>query len=155
MTDICIFAELHYAVQKPDLVFRFNNQKVNVKEETVELENFNSKTIFKFDCNLNQQNYLQIELKNKNDSLVTTESDHWVDIKNIVVDNIDADWLLLINSKFNHSMPQSWVDEMSNRGIHILPEYVPGTEMRLNGVFEYTFNSPFWIHKTKELQHLQ
>ena len=155
MTEICIFIELHYAIEKPDLVFLFNDNFVDVQETTVEHENFIHKIICKFKAKCEQSNSLKIELKNKRDCLVTDDCDHWVDVKNITVDEIDADWLLQLYSKFVHKMPQQWLDQMKVNGVEILPEYVPGTEIRLNGVFEYKFMSPFWIHKTQQLQLLK
>jgi hypothetical protein len=36
---------------------------------------------------------------------------------------------------------------MKKQGIDIAPEYRPGTEMRLNGIFTFEFDHPFLVQR--------
>jgi len=147
------YIESHWAVQRPDLSFRLNGNDVEVfNVQYAKKEDFVEKSVFKFAVKeLTSTNRLEIVLQNKTNDLITEQSDHWVDIKNIFLDGIGADWLLYKHTYFRHSMSKSWVAEMKKNGYDIQKEYRPGTEIKLNGVFGFEFYSPFWLFKTKQL----
>jgi hypothetical protein len=156
MNDIKVYAELNWAIERPNLIFRFNNQSIDSNLEIVSNEGFVERVIYKIQVDqLLKENTFEIELINKTDQLTTTESDHWVSIKDIEIDNIRADWTMLPNTVFKHRMPVAWVEDMKSQGHDILPEYSPGTEMRLNGVCTFNFTTPFAIYRLLELWKLE
>jgi len=150
MHHIKVFAELHWAVSRPELGFSSGKGNIDFALEVLDTDEFVERVVYEFNIPINhsdKQNTIQIELINKTNELCTSDSDHWVDIKNIVIDGIPADWLLHTNSCFKHNMPAEWVSDMKSQGFEILPEYTPGTELRLNGTCYFTFEHPYLIHK--------
>jgi hypothetical protein len=151
---IQVFAELHWAVTRPILIFSTDGNKLDSKFHIINKENFVERVFYEFNLpSNNNKNILKIELVNKKDEYSTTDSDHWIDLKNIIIDGVPADWLIHRDSCFNHSMPDSWVADMEKNGINILPEYTPGTEIRLNGICSFYFEHPYLLYKIiKECQ---
>ena len=88
-----------------------------------------------------------MSMRHKTNDLITDQSDHWVNIVNIEIDQIPADQLLLKNSWFKHAMPKHWCDQMQQQGIDIKDEYRPGTHIRLNGTCGFEFQYPFLFQK--------
>jgi hypothetical protein len=156
MNDIKVYAELNWAIERPNLIFRLNNQPLDFNLEIVFKEEFVERAIYKIqvDCLL-KENTFEIELINKTNELTTADSDHWVSIKDIEIDNIRADWTMLPNTVFKHKMSPEWAEDMKSQGHDILPEYSPGTEMRLNGVCFFNFTTPFSIYRLLELWNLK
>lgn len=73
--------------------------------------------------------------------------DHYISIKQVRIDDIDADALLYKQSYVEHSMPAEWVENMRQLGHEILARY-PGSDMHLNGRMTFGFKMPFWLEKT-------
>jgi hypothetical protein len=145
---IRILAELHWAVKRPVLQFLSGQQILSYHLCIIDREDFIERVEYSLDMlSAGTTNILSIEMINKTDDLTNEKSDHWVDIKNIFVDGIPADWLLQKTTKFRHSMTKDWVDDMQSRGFDILPEYFPGTELRLNGTCYFEFEHPFLIQR--------
>jgi hypothetical protein len=148
MHSIEIFAELHWAVQRPDLKFLVNNQSVDSVCTIQHRDNFVDQAVFRLDLQtLLPKNILKISMFDKTDHLTNEQSDHWVDLRNIHIDQIPADQTMLTNSYFNHSMSDSWCKEMQLQGYDIQDEYRPGTEIRLNGTYTFEFDYPFLFEK--------
>jgi hypothetical protein len=148
MHSIEIFAELHWAVQQPTLKFVVNNQSVDSICTIQQRDNFVDQAVFRLDLQtLLPRNILKISMSDKSDNLITEQSDHWVDLKNIHIDQIPADQTMLINSRFNHAMSKAWCEQMQLQGYHIRDEYQPGTEIRLNGTCTFEFDYPFLFEK--------
>lgn len=152
------FIESHWEIQRPKLTFFLNNKELTVGHYVLhnKLNNSTERLIYKFitsDINdINKNNNIIVNLSEKANDLVTNSCDHWVEVKNISIDGIYADWLLYANTKFVHAMSQDWVNDMKKQNIEILDEYRPGTEMRLNGNMFFNFEFPFWLYKTKEIE---
>jgi hypothetical protein len=148
MHTIEIFLEYHWAVERPELNFNLNDKKITGSTEIIKKFNFQENIVHKFKItNFKEQNSLEIQLINKTDELINAQSDHWVSIKNINVDQVAADWLLFEHTVFKHQMSDQWVSNMKKQGIDIAPEYRPGTEMRLNGIFTFEFDNPFLVQR--------
>lgn len=149
------FIESHWEIERPNLNF-FLNQTHLTNGHRVLYEKVNrdsEKLIYKFlTSEISEKNEIIVNLSGKTHELTTEQCDHWVEIKNIAIDGIYADWLIYTDTKFIHTMPSDWVDDIKSQGIEILDEYSPGTEMRLNGNMFFYFDSPFWLHKTKEIE---
>lgn len=145
---IQVFAELHWAVVRPTLVFSTDQTSINFHLNLIDRAGFVEQVVYDFHApDSGTQNKLNITLVNKLDQYVTAESDHWVDIKNIWIDGVPADWLLIKNSVFRHNMSDEWVDQMRAQGYNIDPEYRPGTHLRLNGSCIFTFDQSFLIER--------
>jgi hypothetical protein len=154
MHTVEVFIESHWAVKRPELIFKLNEREIFGSANLVGAKDFQENIIYEFEIkHLDTENNFKIELVNKTDQLVTEESDHWVEIKNIYVDGVSADWLLFEHTTYRHSMPDKWVADMKAQGIDIAPEYYPGTVMRLNGVFNFKFENPFLIRRILEDWH--
>lgn len=148
MNQLKIYAELHWAVQRPNLIFEINHKHISTQCQVVQKENFVEQVIYTFkDIEFVDQNILSIEMNNKTDDMITKESDHWANIVGIEVNKIPADQMLLTNTWFEHRMPKSWCDNMINQGIIIQDTYTPGTEIRLNGICFFKFKTPFLIER--------
>jgi hypothetical protein len=148
MHSIEIFAELHWAVKQPTLKFTVNNQSVDSICTIQQRDDFVDQAVFRLDLQtLSPKNVLKISMGDKTDNLITEQSDHWIDIKNIHIDQIPADQTMLTNSRFNHAMSADWCKQMQLQGYHILDEYQPGTEIRLNGTCTFEFDYPFLFEK--------
>ena len=157
MSIIEFFIESHWEIERPNLSFYLNDLKLD-NGHCLLYEKVNKNTeylIYKFitDVKFVNHNYIKIKLSKKTDELVTKDCDHWVEIKNIFLDGIGADWLLYNKTKFRHDMPSEWIEDMKNQNIEIPKEFCPGTVMRLNGVMEFYFEQPFWLFKTKEIEN--
>jgi hypothetical protein len=144
MYPIKVYAELHWAVERPELQFYIDNQLLKSDIEIVTREGTVEKLIYTVLAEQQTPEQLfKICLINKRDELITKESDHWVDIKNIIIDGIPADWSLLKESTFKHSMSKEWISDMESQGYNIQTEYCPGTVMRINGEFLFKIKHPF------------
>lgn len=149
------FIESHWEIERPILKFYLNQVQLTnghcvLYEKT---NNTSEKLIYKFIVpSFQKENKIVINLSGKTDAVVTKDCDHWIEVKNISIDGVYADWLIYTNTKFVHTMPKQWVNEMKNQHIDILDEYCPGTEMRLNGNTTFVFENPFWLYKTKNIE---
>ena len=151
MHSIEVFIESHWAVKRPELIFKLNEKEIHGSAKIVDQFEFQENIIHRFEItNFNDQNTLEIELVNKTHDMVTEQSDHWIEIKNINVDQVAADWLLFEHTKFKHKMSDQWVLDMKTLGLDIEPEYCPGTQIRLNGIFTFEFHNPFLIQRVVE-----
>lgn len=154
MHRIDFYLELHWAKQRPALEFAVNGHVLEQNVQILSSDQYEEKAVIKTQISdLESINLINIRFYGKNDQLVTEQSDHWVDIKNIAIDDVFAD-AMLINSAFQHQMPEHWVAEMLTQGHRIDSVYQPGTTMRLNGCFSWQFNHPFIQHKLLDLWSL-
>jgi hypothetical protein len=147
MHAIDIYAELHWAVSRPQLDFRLNGSQLLAQMQTVSRQQYQENVIYHTIAeSLSETNLLEIELYGKNNNLITADSDHWVDIRNVMIDDVSAD-TMLASSEFRHNMPKSWVEEMQKQNIEILSLYCPGSTLRLNGVMSWQFSESFTNNK--------
>lgn len=141
--QIHVFAELMWAVKRPQVDFFINDLQQPFDVTITKFLPYKEHAVYKLAVrHLRHQNTLKIKMSGKNENFVTAESDHWIAIRNIVIDGICADDML-DRSKFRHSMPTTWVHEMLSQGMDIKDEYQPGTEIRLNGSCSFDFSVPF------------
>jgi hypothetical protein len=148
MHSIEIFAELHWSVQRPTVEFVLNDTPIDTICTIRDRDNFIDRAVFRLNLQtLLPKNILKISMFDKKDDLITAQSDHWVDLKNIYIDQIPADQTMLTNSYFNHSMSESWCIQMRLQGYDIQDEYRPGTHIRLNGTCTFHFDYPFLFEK--------
>ena len=148
MNQIKVYAELHWAITRPELYFALNDQSLLPQLDILESKNFSELTTFTLTTEpFQSQNIFTIEMRNKTDDLILDQHDHWVDVVNIEIDQVPADQLLLTNTHFEHSMSESWCNEMKSKGITIQDKYQPGTEIRLNGICFFKFQSPFLFQR--------
>ena len=152
-SQIKIYTELHWGVQRPCLIFRINSQVYHAHCEIIDHENHVEKAVFTLHVDLESENILEVELNDKSDDLITADSDHWVDVKNIMIDGVPAD-SMIETSEFFHSMSDEWVVQMRQQGIDIQSIYQPGTSLRINGVCRWRFREPFTIEKLLDLWQL-
>jgi len=131
------------------LSFRMNGIGIypnNIQDVSIQKQKINSIYHFELDCL--EQNTLQVIMTDKNNDDLLYEKnsfvDHYVKIREFEVDNIKAQKALHRCSKFTHTMDDSWVQMMRDKGIYILPVYERSPDLRLNGVMELRFNMPFW-----------
>lgn len=152
MVNIKVFAELHWAVERPTLLFRVNDQDQMPIMETVTREHCDENAIYHLSGPILQPaNILAIELVNKHAGLTTDGCDHWVCIKDISINDIHADWTILRHTVFQHTMPPEWVTDMARRGIQIQDSYSPGTELRINGICSFDFAWPFFDQRLLDI----
>jgi hypothetical protein len=148
MNQLKVYAELHWAVQRPNLIFAINHTHITSQCHVLRRENFVDLVIYTLQTGeFYDQNTLSIEMTNKNNDMITNESDHWANIVNIEINGIPAEQMLLTNTRFEHAMPKIWCDEMVSQGIIIQDVYIPGTEIRLNGTCFFEFGTPFLIQR--------
>ena len=86
MHSIKVFAELHWAVSRPELVFSSGQSNVDFALNVLDKEKFIERVVYEFNIPINHsdtENAIQIKLINKTNELCTPDSDHWVEIKNI------------------------------------------------------------------------
>jgi hypothetical protein len=151
MNQLKVYAELHWAVQRPNLIFAMNHKHISAQCYVLLRENFVDRAVYTLkDVEFLDQNMLSIEMMNKTNDMITDETDHWVQIVNIEINGIPADQMLLANTKFKHSMPKSWCNNMASQGVIIQDVYIPGTEVRLNGTCFFEFQVPFLIKRIVE-----
>jgi hypothetical protein len=154
MHAIDIYAELHWAVSRPQLDFRLNGSQLIAQMQTVSRQQYQENVIYHTIAeSLSETNLLEIELHGKNNKLITADSDHWADIKNIVVDGVGAD-TMIYSSVFEHKMSQEWVGQMIKQGVNIQKTYTPGTSLRLNGIMRWNFLKKFSCDKLLHLWSL-
>lgn len=143
--------ETHWSVQRPDLDFFINGKKLLPQITTQSILPCQENLIYTLQVeSLDKDNVAEIIFSGKTDDMITATSDHWVNLRNIAVDDVYADEILQY-CEFRHSMPDSWVQEMSTKGHHIQPVYKPGSEMRINGVFTWRWQHPFDLDKLLHL----
>ena len=152
MHTIKVYTELHWTQERPKLRFRVNQISVQAKEHTVEKITDGERVIFSllFDRQFDDSNTLDIELYGQKDLMRPEESQCFVDIKDISVDDILADYLIY-NTEFRHSMPDKWVVNQARRGYQTASSYSPGTVMHLNGTCTWRFDAPVWFGKIRDL----
>lgn len=148
MNQLKVYAELHWAVVRPNLTFAINHTPTTTHCEIVQRENFVDWAIYTVETNdFDAHNTLSINMSNKTNDAITEQTDHWADIVNIEINGIPADQTLLTNTRFEHNMSQSWCNEMKAQGIVIQDIYRPGTQIRLNGTCYFEFDNPFLIQR--------
>tara|TARA_B110000503_G_C7026160_1_gene361925 strand:+ start:103 stop:579 length:477 start_codon:yes stop_codon:yes gene_type:complete len=150
MHPITIYAELHSAVRRPNLEFYLNNQPLLLEDcKIVRFSQFQENIIFHLTAeSLLTDNVLQIIMKDKTDNDIINVngkySDHCIKIKEIAIDDIKFQTILFKVGRFEHSMPNEWVDEMNKKGYQIEPCYINATDINLNGTLTINFSTPLW-----------
>ena len=148
MHSIQIFVEMHWAVARPEIRFFLNDTPLDFSVELFEKNGYVERAIFTTaQVQLQSKNTLAVEMFNKVDSMITEETDHWVDVKNIVVAGISADRMLYQNTSFYHTMPADWVEHQRAQGYVIEDVYSPCTQLHLNGKLFYPFDQDFFLEK--------
>jgi hypothetical protein len=149
---IRVYTESRWIQTRPKLRFRVNNIPLPAKEHRKEKIADVERMIFSltFEREFDSTNTLDIELYDQQDLLIPEQSQCCVDIKDISVDDIFADYLIY-NTEFRHSMSDQWVREQADRGYQTAPMHSPGTVMQLNGTCTWRFDSPVWLGKIKDL----
>lgn len=135
MSTIKIFSELHWAVQRPRLIFKLNSQPVEHRIEILNTTPLTEHAVYILNCQqLLDNNTLEIELVDKTDNLNTAETDHWVSIKELHLDGVPLDSKFLPDTTFCHKMSADWTAQMKAQGFDIQDSYTPGSDLRLNGI---------------------
>ena len=152
MHHVKLFAELHWAVQRPKLDFSLNQQVYYPKLVIVGKHHWCERVIYDFSSvPLLTKNTLKIQMCNKTDDLNTIETDHWIGLKDISVDDVLADASFHKHTTFRHTMPDQWINNMRAKGITILEQYSPGSDIRLNGVCTIDFEAPMYLQRILDL----
>ena len=153
MNQIIILLEIQGSRRDPEFTVKINGHTVNGHVVCLEKIKHLSRIMYEIDpIELKEQNQLSIEMNDKNDEDNICPStgefvDHHISIKQIRIDNVDADALLFKKSYFRHSMSKEWIEQMKVQGHDILDCYQPGTDMHINGIMTFEFNMPFWLDK--------
>lgn len=143
--------ESHWSVQRPNLDFFVNGELLSPKITIHSILPCQENLIYTLQVkSLHKTNVTKIILSGKTDAMITSASDHWVNLRNIAVDDVYADEMLQ-RSEFRHTMPDIWVETMSAKGYDIQSVYQPGSEMRLNGMFLWQWQHPFELEKLLHL----
>lgn len=155
--DIEILADAQSAVREPQLDFKLNGVPIKFDRHIL-LHQANHFRIRYQAAGLALLDHNVLEIlqhdktdRDNTDPLTGNFVDHYISIRQIIVDDIDADLMMLTNTEFRHSMPASWVKDMWTKGFEIASVYRPGSELHLNGVMTFEFDLPFWLHKTQLL----
>ena len=154
MSDITLLIEAQGARRLPEFVIEVNGQQYQYETTILtthgpcrHLECTISMVI------LNSFNRMCVIMNDKQDQdnidpVTGKYVDHYISIKQVRIDDIDADAVLFKQSHVEHSMPDDWVENMRRAGHEILPRY-PGNDMHLNGCMTFEFKTPFWLEKTQ------
>lgn len=158
LSEILIFADLVSAVRMPRVMITLNGVAVDHSTQIIESNDFTWSVVWKISGLLDNHNRLQVSMHDKIDQDNRIVSGklihHTITIKQIRIDDIDADWLLFERSVFRHNMPETWIKNMSEQGYHIQPEYNPGTDININGSMTFDFKNPFWIDLITSLHNI-
>jgi len=151
MHKIIVYIELHWGLRRPNLEFYLNGQQlIPVDCNMVETIKFQENVEFHLTAEslAAKDNVFQIIMRDKTDNDTVTvdgESiDHWVKIRELEIDDIKFQMSLYNASKFEHSMPEDWVSNMAQQGYQIEPCYMRAADIRLNGTWTITFDTPIW-----------
>lgn len=149
MNHIKVYVDMIYGKRMPNLAYSVNGAQCECYLLWSEQKtNFVQHTIWDLECELQDHNHLEISMSDKtDDDLLIRDGDmvdHYVEIKNIEIDGIMIDHLVHKIGVFRHSMPDSWVNMMRDRGINIEPCYRDTTQIRLNGIWRMEFDLPIW-----------
>lgn len=147
---IKFFVEYHFGRREPQLEFWLNSQQLHTHcewQQTVNDHHVN--VILTAECELLEQNCLEIWQRDKTDAdLVQIDQqwiDHWCKVQEIEIDGILCQTALYRCSEFEHAMSEDWVTNMAQQGHHIPSIYRPGgTDIRLNGCCRMHFSTPVW-----------
>jgi hypothetical protein len=126
--------ETQSARRDPVFIVKINGKPVTGDTSCVEKINHLSRLMYEIEpIELKDHNELTIEMCDKEDKDNICPStgefvDHHISIKQIRIDDVDADALLLKKSYFRHTMPGAWVAQMKDQGHDILDCYTPGTD---------------------------
>lgn len=164
MTDthnLLILADAYSAVRLPQIAVSLNGRDVEFTTEII--ARFQHHYQVKYEAwNLPLQRYNTLEIHQSDKTDIDNIDphtggfvDHHIAVRQIILDGIEADLMMLTNTEFRHSMSESWVAGMAQRGIEILQVYRPGSELHLNGTMTFCFNQPFWLDKTRLLESIK
>lgn len=153
MNQIIILMETQGARRDPVFTVKINDCPVDGTISCLEKTNHLSRIMYEIDTtDLKDHNKLSITMHDKVDEdnicpLTGEFVDHHISIKQIRINDVDADALLLKKSYFRHTMSKEWVDQMKDQGHDILDCYNPGTDIHINGIMTFEFSMPFWLDK--------
>ena len=149
MNHIQLYITSFFGKRKPQIDFFINNEKILPKivwQEKIGEYQINEK--YEYFYNLTRDNTLSIRQKDKtDDDMIKIDNkwiDHYVQVKEIEVDDIKFETALFGASKFEHSMSKEWLDRVTKEGHDIFPVYDNCTELRLNGTYTCFFSTPIW-----------
>lgn len=156
---ISIFAELSSAVRMPRVEIFLNKSQVHHSTQIVQQQPFSWKVSWDIETGLIEHNVLEVIMSDKTDRDNICDDgtviDHMIKIKQIRIDDIDADWILYDRAIFRHNMPPQWIENMATNGFVIEPEYRPGTDLRINGTMTFEFDQPFWLDVIKSTDKIK
>lgn len=143
------YIEYHWGRRRPNLEFYMNNQQLSPQLVWCDqVSPYQENIILETTCELAEHNQLQVVMRDKTDhDLVFEDSgmiDHWAKIQEVEIDGILAQTALYFCSNFRHAMSSDWVEHMRQQGHDIQPWYHGGTDIRLNGTWTLTFDTPVW-----------
>ncbi len=155
---IKIFAEFHGAKRCPCIRYRLNEIDIAPSEITeIDSTPYLRRMVLTFDCQIpSGSNRLCLIQEDKtDDDLMMIDDhtiDHFVEIKELQLDGVNLESVLFqANPIFEHHMPQSWVDMMTQRGYDIPKIFKRTTQLRLNGVWTIEFQQPIWKWHAEKL----
>lgn len=155
---IKIFAEFHGAKRCPELSYALNQTALTPSDiHCAHITDSMRCQIVSLPCTfLPGQNLLEVTQSDKtDDDLLYTQDgfvDHYVEIKEVEIDGIRLESVLFqCAPTFEHSMSQEWQQMMKQKGFDIPKIYNTTTQLRLNGTWTLTFDSPVWLWHTRIL----
>ena len=149
MNQVISYIEFYSGKRRPNIDCYLNNQLIAPVFITVDrVSDYQENIISTFDVKLIPHNIFQIVMRDKMDQdLVDIDSgfiDHWVKIREFEVDGIKFETSMYNACKFEHHMPDEWVERMKSQGYNIDKCYPNSTDIRLNGTWTINFNTPIW-----------
>lgn len=161
--DLMMVIEAHWGVRRPKWVLCLNQDTLQEKRSIVRIdgttEQITTQTQLTFGNN--HCDYLSLTMNDKtNQDLLLDEhgtmiADHYLIVKEIALDGFEIGPIKFTDTVFQHSMPQSWISDMHQKGIMIPEQYRPGTEIRLNGIMTLPLYFPVWQWWCDRMQQYQ
>jgi len=149
MNHIKLYITFYFGKRKPEIDFFLNNEKFEPRITWQEkIGEYQINLIYEHYSVLKKDNILSITQRDKTDEDMTKIDNKWIDhyvqIKEIEIDDIKFETALFGASKFEHSMSKEWIDRVTKEGHKIFPVYENCTELRLNGTYTCSFSIPIW-----------
>jgi len=152
MSFIEIYAEFYYGKRLPTVEYFLNKKKLEpIESLLVKSFTFKDNYKIKLEVDIKQENLFEIKMMDKTDDDMlyddknSTWVDHYVQIKEMAIDNITFETAIYHCCAFKHSMSDEWVANIkNNQNVEILPHLKGCTEIRLNGIWHINFTKPIW-----------
>jgi hypothetical protein len=149
ISTIKIFVDFFYGKRRPNLKYFVNGKEYPAttiwQQKTSETQEH---AIIEISAEFKEKNFVEIKMTDKTDDdlIIINDQviDHFVEIKNLEIDEIRLDHLLYRIGEFRHCMSPDWIEMMAARGVVIDPVYEKSTQIRLNGTWSMEFQLPVW-----------